>query len=406
MGSNRRLQRGTVLVMTAVALVALLGFVGLVVDTGRMYVQKTEVQNAMDSCALAAARELTGADPNQLQRAESAGITVGNRNQVDFQKTAIALSASDITFSQTLNGSYQARSAIGSGDVLKMKYARCQWTKGGIGMYFLSVLNIGTQTVSASAVATQGGSQTSCAIPVALCKESLVGNPPPGTWFSATFDNHGDPSNDPISGSFRWVDFPDYQGGKGLKDALAGTGVCNLPATGTKVGKPGNNQGARQAWNTRFGIYQGGYDVDTAPPDSTGFAYTPKSWSSQANAYDNFVSTARAGNLTYQGDNATGLKTQGKVAKPADYKDKGVNRRVAIAPVVDCAEYDASHTPAVDSWACILMLDPMQNGNGVNSGVAHLEYLGKADAAGSPCSSTGLPGGPGSGGAKVPVLVQ
>jgi hypothetical protein len=36
----------------------------------------------------------------------------------------------------------------------------------------------------------------------------------------------------------------------------------------------------------------------------------------------------------------------------------------------------------------------------------YLEYLGRSDEEGSPCATSGVPGGPASGGPLVPVLVR
>ncbi|MCW8917682.1 MAG: Tad domain-containing protein [Gammaproteobacteria bacterium] len=53
-------QRGAILVMTVLFLVILLGFAALALDLGRLYVLRTEMQNAADAAALAAAAELDG----------------------------------------------------------------------------------------------------------------------------------------------------------------------------------------------------------------------------------------------------------------------------------------------------------------------------------------------------------
>ena len=55
-------QNGAILVMTILFLILLLGFAALALDLGRLYVLRTEMQNAADSAALAAAVELDGRD--------------------------------------------------------------------------------------------------------------------------------------------------------------------------------------------------------------------------------------------------------------------------------------------------------------------------------------------------------
>ena len=86
---HRRLrERGVVAPTTALALVVLVGFLGVVVDMGRLLVIKTELQNAADACSLAAAQELDG-NAGALTRAENAGITAGTRNRVHFPNSPV-----------------------------------------------------------------------------------------------------------------------------------------------------------------------------------------------------------------------------------------------------------------------------------------------------------------------------
>jgi hypothetical protein len=115
-----------------------------------------------------------------------------------------------------------------------------------------------------------------------------------------------------------------------------------------------------------------------------------------------------------------------------------------VAPVVDCAAYQSSQTANVQQWACVLLLHPIvnnasgnsqlvagdtlsaaasSNGNGNGNGGGNaggngggnggtgssrmfLEFLGYASEAGSPCASSGTPGGEESAGPLVPALVR
>src|SRR4051794_2046304 len=95
-------QAGAVAIATAISLVALIGFLGVVIDLGRLYVMKSELQNAADSCALAASWELDG-NANALTRAENSGIPVGTRNLVNFQSAPVTITAANISFSTTLS---------------------------------------------------------------------------------------------------------------------------------------------------------------------------------------------------------------------------------------------------------------------------------------------------------------
>src|SRR5690349_10129514 len=105
--SRQASQQGGVLILIALSLALLIGFLGLVIDVGRLFVTKTELQSAMDACALAASAELrpglTPTDALAVSRAVSAGMTAGNRNNVGFQAAAAGITAADIYFSDRLS---------------------------------------------------------------------------------------------------------------------------------------------------------------------------------------------------------------------------------------------------------------------------------------------------------------
>src|SRR6476660_3817128 len=94
----KRRQTGAVILTVALALLFLLGFMGIALDFGHLFVVKTELQTATDSCALAAAQELDGAS-DALTRATSAGLAAGNLNKANFQGSMAGIIAADITFS-------------------------------------------------------------------------------------------------------------------------------------------------------------------------------------------------------------------------------------------------------------------------------------------------------------------
>lgn len=69
--AGRSRQRGAFLVLAALLMAVLLGMVALGIDVGRLYALRSEIQNAADAAALAAAAELDGA-ANARQRAIAA----------------------------------------------------------------------------------------------------------------------------------------------------------------------------------------------------------------------------------------------------------------------------------------------------------------------------------------------
>lgn len=421
-----RQQRGAIAIIVGMSIVALIGFVGLALDLGKLFIAKTELQNSSDACALAASRELTGANASQLEIAEAAGITTGAVNRVIFQSEAVILYVNDsVTFSKEYYGPYLAKNAIGPTEALAMKYVRCTVNRAGIPNWFIQVLNvmpginIGSQAVAATAVASLSPSQTNCAIPVALCSADLVGKKS-GDWLMGALGPKDTSSEGNLTGNFKWVDFPPLEGGGAneLGGHLKGPGACNLPATGAEVGEAGVKSSVSDEWNSRFGIYKGSTKPPPVPPDPlnpgavpdfTGYAYTEVNWSTMANAYTGSFISKRSENAMYI-DNA-GLVVSGTIKDSTYLAAVGADRRVVIAPVVDCADFGGgSTTAAVKSWACILMLHPLNTGEGAGTSTGttrmYLEYLGSTGDSTSPCATLGLSGSEDSAGPKVPVLVQ
>jgi hypothetical protein len=429
-------ERGAVAVLVALAIAVLIGFAGLVTDLGRLFVVKAEMQNGLDGCALAAARGLNGLPANNaaLLPAVNAGLTVGNIHRLDYQGEDLALTANDITFSTTLNGTYQAQASVDPATVPNLKYARCTYQRAGLNTGFMRVLGVNTSGVSALATATLSPSQTTCSIPLGVCAPS-AGSPPQfgfvaNTWYSGKF---GSGSAEParfacavpanvsggFTGSYNWIDFsPPGGGANELKDLLTGPGQCNLPPVGTLVGQQGQISGAEQAWNSRHGVYKNGStNQNTAPPDYTGNAFNCDIWPQQTgqpperrNAYAGSSSVAGQNNYLsnkssrspYQDSNPANLNNSYNVPTGTNHAGLGTDRRVAVAPVVDCNLLAGSNPQQVPilGYACVLMLSPIDGPDDVV-----IEYLNMANATtNNPCASSGLAGG--STGPLVPVLVQ
>ena len=462
---DRRKQQGFVAVLVGIAMLAMVAITGLALDLGKLFVAKSELQNTADACALAAAQELTGANGNQLELAESAAITVGNRHKVLFQGYDVNLTTNNsVTFStDNSSGSYVTRNGLSGTAALAMHYAKCTATRTNIPTWFIQVVNslpgtaVNPQQVSAIAIATLKPSQMTCAIPAAICSSAMTPAPAVGTWLSAAI---GPPGGQDLTGSFKWIDFSPPNGGAAeLADQMKGGGACALPVEGVAVGQPGNISSIAKDYNTRFGIYQGALNENDAPPDYSGYAYTDVNWTTQKDAFNDFR-TQRAIYAPYQTDAQTGLSTQGAIRNSNALRTSGQDRRLMIAPVVDCSAFSTGQTAPIVSWACVFLLHPINNnagsggstgggtgngngngngnggtgggngggnaggngnGNGHVSGGAavnaagtatagstrmYLEYRGDAKDATSPCATYGLPGGATNTGPLVATLVK
>lgn len=387
-GWQRCRQRGAVSVMFGLTLVMLIGFAGLAIDLGRFFVIKSELQNAMDACALAAVTQLRPGqgDSTALTKARAYGKLAASRNRADFQSTAITLGDEHITFSDKIDFSTTATYDTA-------RFVRCSYPLTGLPVYFMQVLSpdLSAQTISAQAVAGLGtASDTACAVPVGVCKGSGANyGLQVGEWLASK-------SGTSLGkGFFGWLDYNQKGGGKtDLVNTLTGAGQCNLADVASVTGSvisPGNKTSVDAAWNSRFGWYDK-LTPAGAPPDYTGYAYSQDAnWPAGAGAYLNYVN-AKGAYLSYQGgvpagiDGAPGVKNK-YAALPLSAANTS-SRRIALAPVIDCA--DLSKSVPIEAWACVLMLNPMISAGTPKSpevwDTAKVEYLGLTTDEGSPCA--------------------
>lgn len=403
-------QRGAVAILVGLSIAVLVGFIGLALDGGRLYVNKTELQNAADACALAAAYELTASPniaPASFTQAENAGMLVSTRNRVGFQGAGIQGQAVRIEFGTSLSGGgWLAASSNPSPDA---RYVRCTLTETGITPWFMQVLGFGDQTVSAMATATLERAQTNCGLPLGMCTQDTT---PPyygmvkGQWYGGRFSAGGG-----LTGSFNWIDYsPPSGGAKEVAELLKGSGTCELNIPGV-VGEPGMmGDAVAQAWNSRFGLYLSGqYTLSSAPPDWTGYPYTAKSWAPGSNALDDFLARRIDGDSygsdVDAGNTLTGLKIKkayDPTTTPEQHRKFGADRRLVVAPLVNCSEWATSQTVPIRNWACVLLLHPIADPHDE----VKMEFVGLASDPDSPCATSGVVGNSTSVGPLVPALVQ
>jgi Flp pilus assembly protein TadG len=444
-------QRGAAAIIVGLSLALFLSMVGLAVDTARMYVTRTELQSAMDSCALAAAAQLSpgtvDATNFALNAAVAHGLSLSNPalssggggrpdvsvNKAVFQSRNLVQSSIVVAFSNTLNGTYSTVS--GGATTATSKFVRCSYSLTDLPLTFMLLLNLvpnagasvsNVVAISASAVASRSPSSTgnptgstTCGVtPIAVCRASasatfgLVAN----QWVNAPCAS-GAGSCPPVGpGNFGWIDFsPPAGGASELAAGLSSQGQCGSLAIGTEVGQTGVAASVQDAWNSRFGLYKNGsgYDITNAPPDYTGFSYNTNSPVS-GGAYRTSYLTARSGAQVFNsasagfGSNNFNATTSLNSSQYAQY---GRNRRLIVAPIVDCSEFSGGSGLAdIKGFACMFMLAPYPTSGPTGSFVQKVEFVGLLSDPNTPCSLSGVPGsgGTGTGGvaASVPFLVQ
>jgi Flp pilus assembly protein TadG len=408
---RRRREKGAIIITVALLLFFLLGFMGIAVDLGHMFVIRTELQTSMDACALAGAQELDG-QPNALVRATNAGIAAGNANHVDLQSGTWngkpGVSSGDIAFLD--------QDHVATTDDTKARFVRCDHTQQGTPTALLGMLStnsaapaVSTMNVNAFAEATTTPSQTTCPMPLGLLPKAGAGKPDygfaRGDWVTLL-------SSTPTAGNIGWFNLDGSKNASETEKEV--NGFCGTRLHDT-LGTPGVEASVADAWNTRFGIYKGndkgndnGKDKDGPDihhPDYTGYVYikpngkAPGTWAPGRNAFPDFINKRQAfANCaaTYRKcTDVTGLKLNpsADLIEPDKHKRYGTNRRLVTVPVIGAGN-------KVDDYVCMLLLQPISS----PMVDVQLEYLGNSADPASPCTANGLPGG--TAGPLVPVLVR
>src|SRR5262245_44624327 len=181
-------ERGSIIIMTAIFMLLLFLMLGLCIDVSRIYMVRTELQNAADAAALTAARELnagtTGID-NAVARATSIANTQG------FARIGVTIAS--VTFAVNADGPYLAAAdAKDPAVVSTIKYVRVETQAASTPILFaINVLGT-SQTESRSAVAGMSvGINGFCDyFPIAVAKASPTVSFPVNTPIAAKFKDN------------------------------------------------------------------------------------------------------------------------------------------------------------------------------------------------------------------------
>ena len=270
-GTAARDQRGAALILVVVGMVAILGVVGLALDSGHAMLNKTRLQNAVDAAALAAAKTLDQTADVALADAAADAIFALNAGNAGNREIGESLARGDITvtveFSSTLNP-FTPGSAPAA-------YARVRAQGFTMPAWFSAVVGVTGKSAAASAVAGPSPTiNTACNImPMMVCGDAAAGPPffgytpgQPEVLKSST--TNGDWEVGP--GNFQLIRLGGGQGGAVVRENMAG-GYDGCMTTGDMIEtEPGNTVGpVVQGFNTRFGDYRGpmGGTQSIYPPD-------------------------------------------------------------------------------------------------------------------------------------------
>ncbi|MDT7604403.1 MAG: hypothetical protein QOF61_2400, partial [Acidobacteriota bacterium] len=145
---ERRGERGAVIVVATIGMLAFFLAAGLAIDISHLYTTKSELQSAADAAALAAASQLNSTSGGiNLAVAEATKAI----NKYDF-KNAVTLSASDVSFATNLNGTY-VNQATAAASPASIRFVKVTLPPKNVSLTFAALAVNQTQVLTATATA-------------------------------------------------------------------------------------------------------------------------------------------------------------------------------------------------------------------------------------------------------------
>ena len=342
---NRKGERGSILAMSALGMLAVLLAVGLGVDISRFYLAKTELQNAADASALAA---VSGLNSSAAGITEATNRAVQAMNNYDFNQQAVSFPRANVLFAKNFAGPYISEAAA-QADPKDVRFVQVTTPASPVGVAFaVSVLG---SSKNLTATATAGYSvpiNVFCNwIPLSVIDYDVPMVP------GQTYTIRSGPGNSVSPGNYQILAVSG-RGGKDVREGLAsGVDLCAEAGAVYDVdSKPGVTSGpVRAGINTRFDSYQGGTVNPTDHPPDT-------------NIKENITYAQYRNGSPSQAPSHTGVP----------------GRRVVIIPIVKYAEYDQGRNQIkFNRFGQFFLQAKVGNGNG---GDIQAEYINDIVVAG------------------------
>ena len=362
---KRRRERGSVLATSAIGMLAVLLAVGLGVDISRLYLTKTELQNAADASALAGVSGLNGHSEGISDAVFRATNTF---NKYEFNKTGVTIDPANVLFAVNLDGPYMSQGAAALSPV-NIRFVKVTTPNEPVGMSFAALVLGKTKNLSAEATA---GFSVSVNVLCPWLPAFVLDDPANPISPEHTYTFRMGPGNGGISPGNYQLLAPIASGGAGDREGMAaGVNWCISVGTTVKT-KPGVTAGAvRQGINTRFDDYAAGLDPGKYPPDK--------------NIAENITYDEYANNTVFKAPNHPGVE----------------GRRVVYIPIAAAPPAEGRDEVTITRFGVFFLKSSVGGGNG---GELVAEYITDTVFAGE---SYYVPGaGPGIGGAAVPVLYK
>lgn len=386
-----RRQRGAVLALVAVGMLAIIGMAGLTLQSGHLFVNKTHLQNALDAAALSAAKTLKAGAPvaGPTGTAEAAGRAVFAQHVAaasgssTFLERELRDSTYTLTFefSATLDpftpGATEATTPPAT-------FVRARATGMTMDTWLANVLPDveNDQDIGGTAVAgpvpidpnntcdiapllmcagnpdnPAGTGDTNCADGSCYgytdtdCSDGACFgyNPGPDQEIVLYDDQHGEVG----PGNFHLLRLGDSHGADDVRDQLAG-GYSECVSVGESLDtQPGLDLGpVIQGFNTRFGMYSGGMSSSDGAPDTV-------TYSEAAGADPD--GTGPLGTCTFCYDDYDARQQAGNYNYPPDGQPAGVAERRILAVPIGICPAAPNPTVTVLDIGCFHMTRPVDN---------------------------------------------
>lgn len=388
-------QRGVVLIMVVIALLALLAMTGLALDGSYNMLNKTRLQTFVDAAALTGAKTLN--DPTgTVALAQAEVMAMINDNEAEAGNVEISDAIADgelniaIEFSNTL---LPFDTASVNPPAAPALYVRVTATNMLLDTFLSQVVGTNQTQVDASAVAGPSVSvgPTICDIvPMMVCDGTDDPSSDPAHNDTYGYDpdkvvvlKAGSPGEAMEKGNFQLIRMDGGNGADDVRHALAGRDESCINADEGIETEPGNTVGpVAQGLNTRFGIYMGplgGYEAvyppDTQtdvqgglggpPPSGPGrlsYEEIPQNSDNWVVQYDDGVNPiisdpSVSTDLHYTYDNYKNNETT------PEHADVGQGpRRVLAMPVGDCGTEGGQSTLPYEGLLCFYLLQDVDQG--------------------------------------------
>jgi Flp pilus assembly protein TadG len=237
-------ERGSIALLSALTLAALIGFVGLAVDYGRAFHARTQLQAGLDAGALAAVKSLNGTSAG-IASATTIAPQFAVQNSWGYCSTppctpggtgGVQVSASQISFGNW-DGTAKTFTVVSnpSSNASAVNAVKIDRTTSGsretLNTTFSRIFGKTSLTVGATAVAVGGGPAEACGFPLIVADCALPAAPGCNDTVTATVSN----SN---TDTAAWTDFLSSNGAandNNVNNIINGTGGCGNSAQGDTV---------------------------------------------------------------------------------------------------------------------------------------------------------------------------